>query len=827
MNRILKIVLFILLLFLLGILLAPIPSFRAPLSTVVEASDGTLLGARVAADGQWRFPSPDSLPGKYVTCLINYEDRYFRLHPGVNPVALFRALVTNIRSGAIVSGGSTITMQVARMARGNPRRTYGGKLIEVFSAMKLELFRSKRAILSLYAAHAPFGGNTVGIEAAAWRYTGRGIADLSWADAAMLAVLPNAPSSTWPGRRSDQLRIKRDRLLMTLEQRGIIDSLTCSLAMGEPLPSAPQPMPSLAPHLTTRLWLQGEATGKGSSSAGRQPTKPGNKSQKQLPAVRFRTTVDPHLQREVTDLVNMHQRQLEANGVHNAAAVVVEVASGNVLAYVGNSTLADTAGKHGRYVDMIMAPRSTGSIMKPFLYAGLLSSGMLLPNALVPDIPTRFQGFRPENSDFSYSGAVPAGDALARSLNIPAVRMLQTYEPERFHTLLHRMGFSTFTRPASHYGLSLILGGGEASLWELTGAYASMARVLAATPENRRNRNYPPSETWHMPLLTAADAPHNDPAISRIAQMPDDKDATSPPTPSPLPSAPAIWLTYEALLRVNRPESETGWQYLSGASGVAWKTGTSYGFRDAWAIGTTPDYVIGVWAGNADGEGRPGLTGITSAAPLLFDIIRLLPRSSAWFARPEEGMVLAEVCASSGYRAGPNCTETREEWITEAGLRSDACPYHTVVTLDNTGRYRVNSSCATPGEMTAQSWFVLPPAMEYYYRMRNPSYRSLPPFRKGCSDDNSVPVMEFIYPPRDARIFIPRGLSGEAMSMLPEIAHRRRNATIYWHLDDKFIGTTRHFHQAEIRAGSGEHTITAVDDEGATISRRFYSIESF
>jgi penicillin-binding protein 1C len=760
------------------VLLAPMPSFDAPLSTVVEAADGSLLGARVAGDGQWRFPPPDSLPGKYVTCLINYEDRWFRWHPGVNPVALVKALADNIKARKIVRGGSTITMQVARLARGNPERTYTGKIIEIFSALKLELFRSKKKILVLYAANAPFGGNTTGLEAAAWRYNGRSIYDLSWAEAATLAVLPNAPSLIYPGRRTELLKRKRDELLMMLEKRGKIDSITCSLAMSEPLPGAPVPMPSLAPHLTDRLWLD----------------KPGE---------RIRTTVDAVMQKEVSALVNSHQAAMEGNLIHNAAALVIEVSSGNVVAYAGNSTLPDTTGQHGRNVDIIPSPRSTGSIMKPFLYAGLLSSGELLPDALVPDIPTRFQGFRPENADFTYGGAVSAGDALARSLNIPAVRMLQMMNEERFLNLLHRLGFTTFDKPASHYGLSLILGGGETSLWELAGAYSSMARVLNNINEGKRYS----TGDWHMPLLVSEEAGY------------------ITPDPSPPLSAPAIWLTYEALRRVNRPETETGWQYFGSAPEVAWKTGTSFGYRDAWAIGTTPVYVVAVWAGNADGEGRPGLSGISSAAPLLFDIVRLLPSATGgWFRRPEEGMILTEVCAASGYRAGPDCPEKRETWVPEAGLRSEACPYHTLINLDTTERYRVNISCAEPGEIISRPWFVLPPAMEYYYRMHNPSYRTLPPFRPGCTDDRKVPAMEFLYPSHDAKVFIPRNLQGKLMSMLPEIAHRRNNALIYWHLDNRYIGMTRHFHQTEIQVGEGEHVITAVDDEGFTISRKFVCV---
>lgn len=823
-RRPLRIVFLALAALLLAILVAPMPSFHSPLSTVVEAADGTLLGARVADDGQWRFPPPDSLPDKYITCLINYEDRWFRWHPGVNPVAVVKALTDNIRAGEIVRGGSTITMQVARLARGNPERNYGGKIIEMLSAVKLQIFRSKKAILTMYASNAPFGGNTVGIEAAAWRYTGRGTADMTWAEAATLAVLPNAPSLIYPGRNSERLREKRDRLLQTLAERGHIDSLTCELAIGEPLPGAAMPMPSLAPHLTARLWLE-------------------------QPGTRIRTDIDPHLQAEVAGLVDRHVAALEGNGIHNAAAVVIDVATGSAVAWAGNCVLPDTTGRHGRDVDMVTAPRSTGSIMKPFLYAALLSSGQLLPNALIPDIPTRFQGFRPENADFTYSGAVPAGDALARSLNIPAVRMLQMYEEERFLILLRQMGFTTFTKPASHYGLSLILGGGEATLLELAQAYAAMARSLSDSPQPAVRS---PLSSVGSPQFETPAETENQSRIRRLADRegnrqlaigknnnsinshpdrktagPQDRKTNSSVRQtgigSPL-SPPAIWLTYEALRRVNRPETETGWQYFGGAPEVAWKTGTSFGFRDAWAIGTTPSHVVAVWAGNADGEGRPGLSGITSAAPLLFDIIRLLPPSASWFARPEEGMTLASLCAASGYRAGPDCPETREEWIPETGLRSDACPYHTVVTLDSTETYRVNSSCASPREIVPRSWFILPPAMEYYYRMRNPSYRTLPPFRKGCSDDMKVPAMEFIYPPRDARIFIPRSLQGQMMSMLPEIAHRRRNAKVYWHLDNNYIGMTDYLHQTEIRVGEGEHVITAVDEEGMTVSRKFFCI---
>jgi penicillin-binding protein 1C len=337
---------------------------------------------------------------------------------------------------------------------------------------------------------------------------------------------------------------------------------------------------------------------------------------------------------------------------------------------------------HGGDVDIIRSARSTGSILKPFLYAGMQQSGDILPNSLVADIPTRFQGFTPENFDMSYSGAVAASSALSQSLNIPAVRMLQQYNNDRFLNLLRRTGLTTFNKPADHYGLSLILGGGETTLWELTGAYASLSRVL--NNFNRHRKYY--REDFHEPILFAD------------SKTEEDKHED----PEPPYTASAIWLTYEALQKVNRPESETGWQYFSSGSRLAWKTGTSFGFRDGWAVGTTPGYVTGVWTGNADGEGRPGLTGITAAAPLLFELSGLT-NSEGWFEVPREEMTTITVCSQSGYRAGPDCPETVETLVCTTGLRSESCPYHHIVHLNNTRTMQVSSECYDPGEIVNES----------------------------------------------------------------------------------------------------------------------------
>ncbi|HLN54451.1 MAG TPA: penicillin-binding protein 1C [Bacteroidales bacterium] len=747
------------------------PRFKKPLSTVVMAADSSLLGARIADDGQWRFPDSD-VPEKFEKALLTFEDQWFRYHPGVNPVSIIRAVKGNIRSGEIVSGGSTITMQVARIAGGNRERTYLNKLMEVLSALKLELFRSKKSILEMYAANAPFGGNTVGLEAAAWRYTGKSASSLSWAEAASLAILPNSPGLVFPGRNQEILRKKRDRLLKKLCEKGYFDTLTLSLAVEEPVPGEPGPLPVLAPHLTDHFFK----TKKGQVTV---------------------TTIEPFLQEKAKDIINAHQKDLSANFIFNSACIIVEVKTGNVLAYVGNSA---SPGDHGGDVDIIKSRRSTGSILKPFLYAAMQQAGDILPNSLIPDIPTRFPGFSPKNFDLSYSGAVEAGTALSQSLNIPAVKMLQQYNPERFLEVLKKTGFTTFDKPASYYGLSIILGGGETSLWELSGAYASLSRVLDRYLEEKKYY----SGDYHPPVLESTGKIKN----------PLTEDA------NPVFSASAIWLTYDALLKVNRPESETGWQYFSSAPVMAWKTGTSFGFRDAWAVGTTPKYVIAVWTGNADGEGRPGLTGITAAAPILFDLVNLTG-SGDWFGTPYEDLTMISVCRESGFRAGPDCPETIEINAHINGLRTMACPYHQVIHLDPSGTHRVNTDCISPSEIRNESWFVLPPAMEYFYRQKHTGYRPLPPVDIRCMSDKSIPAMEFIYPTPGVKIFIPRDQTGLKTRIVAEIAHRNPSKKIFWHLDESYLATSRSIHQVEILASRGNHLLTAVDEDGNMIKTGF------
>jgi penicillin-binding protein 1C len=768
----------------------PAGLFDAPYSTVVYDRHGKLLGARIAGDGQWRFPEIDSVPEKFRVCLLEFEDRNFYYHPGINPLSLFRALQRNIAAGRVISGGSTLTMQVARLARPGKPRTPVRKVIEMWKALRLEARFSKSGILCLYASHAPFGGNVVGLPAASWRYFGRPPEDLSWAEAALLAVLPNAPSALHPGKNRERLKAKRDRLLERLMDRGVIDALTFELACGEPLPQAPLPLPSLARHLVDRL-------------------------HRESPGKNHFTGIDANLQEKAELTAGRHREVLDGNEVYNSAVIVIDMATGQVLAYVGNTARSGDE-EHSPDVDLVTAPRSTGSILKPFLFAAMLDAGEMLPGTLLPDIPSYFSGFSPKNFSLTYDGAVPAGRALSRSLNIPAVHMLRSYGVAPFYDLLKGLGMTTLARPAGHYGLSLILGGAEGTLWDISYMYLNLGRSLL--DEKGTESLVAGTESLNLkPSLSPEIAGDLVQGTESLVAGTESPGEFRPPPLQKFPfSAAAAWLTLKALADVNRPEEEEGWRSFASSRQIAWKTGTSFGFRDAWAIGLTPDYVVGVWAGNADGEGRPGLTGVSAASPLLFSVFRLLPAADSWFPQPYDDMETVEVCRQSGHRASPACPQRDSVFICRAGLRSDPCPYHRIVHLDESGRYRVNASCCDPAKMQTAAWFVLPPAWAWYYRSHEPAYRDLPPWLPGCTGDDGLP-MQFIYPAGDRKVVIPTGLDGKPGEIVFEAAHQSPSTIIYWHLDGEYAGFTRDLHKMSLAPAPGKHTLTLIDEYGNRI----------
>lgn len=755
----------------------PKPLISKPYSTLLYTTEisgrEVLLGARIASDGQWRFPSGSEVPGKFAVCLTQYEDKRFWYHPGIDPFALMRAVHLNLTQSRVVSGGSTLTMQLARIARGNQSRTVGQKVIEMLWALYLECSYSKAEILRMYASNAPFGGNVVGIEAAAWRYFGREAKDLSWAEQATLAVLPNSPALIHPGRNRAELKQKRDKLLLRLYEKHILDKTEYELACMEALPEKPLPLPNEAPHLLERLAIEKREN-------------------------RIQTMIDPILQQQVQRLVNRYVADYRSNHIYNAAALVADVESGKILAYVGNVTDQNMTTGHGYQVDVIASPRSTGSVLKPFLYAAMLNDGLILPGTLIADTPLNINGFTPQNFNKTFYGAVPAHVAIERSLNVPLVRMLSQYNTGRFMSLLKRLGMTTLRFSEDHYGASLILGGAEGSLWDLSGMYASLARMLShyRSYNGRYDRSdihplttYPIEEK--KPIRSVTDIRLADESLLSYA---------------------SLWFMFEAMSGLNRPEEEADWQQFSSMKQVAWKTGTSYGGRDAWAIGVTPRYVVGVWVGNATGEGRSGLTGVGYAAPILFDIYSLLP-DVPWFDQPYDELEEVAVCRQSGHKASAICDEVDTVYIPHTGIATAVCPYHRIVHLSQDGQYRVNSSCESVSRMQERSWFVLPPAQAYYYKNYHVEYQALPPLKPGCEEDQSRQIA-ILYPEHQAVLYLPKGFSGEREKVVMRATHARSDATLYWHLDDVYLGETRQIHQMACLIEPGNHILTLLDEDG-------------
>ncbi len=744
--------------------------FEEPYSTVIESSEGELLAAKIARDGQWRFPAKDSIPDKFIKCIVYFEDEHFYHHPGFNPVAMTKAIQQNRKAGKVVRGGSTLTQQVIRLARKNKKRTYFEKAIEIILATRLEFRSSKEEILNLYAAHAPFGGNVVGLEMASWRYFGVQSHQLSWAETVTLAVLPNAPSLIYPGKNQIKLQKKRNALLKKLFDEKVIDKLTYELSIQEPLPQKPYDVPQIAQHLLQKVAKTDEGK-------------------------RIKTTISYPIQNRANQIAQYYYNQYKQNEVHNLAILVIDIQNRNIISYVGNSP---TDKEHNKDVDIISAPRSTGSILKPLLFASMIDDGELLPNTLVADIPTQISGYTPQNFNNSFDGAVPAQRALARSLNIPAVLMLQEHGVSKFYELLQQFTLRNINKLPDHYGLSLILGGAESNLWDLCRTYSNLTGTLNYF--NQSNGKYRSNEFVE---LNYRNGFKQDFGTSGFQKN--------------ILSAGSIYLTYNAMKEVNRPEGDEAWKFYDSALQIAWKTGTSFGNRDAWAIGTNSRYVVGVWVGNANGEGRPELTGVTNAAPILFDIFNVLPRKN-WFQPPLNDLETVEVCKQSGYLAQEDCPKVKQ-LITKIGKKTAICPYHKWVHLDKSEQFRVNSDCESVENIVNKKWFILPPVMEWYYKSQHIDYKTLPPYRSDCQQYQQA-SMDFIYPKPNSKIYLAKDFYGKIQPVVLKIAHSNRESKLFWSLDNQFLGETQTFHEMPIKPETGIHYITVTDEFGNEIKRK-------
>ena len=735
----------------------PLPLHEVDPARVVVAHDGTPLWRFADADGIWRYPvTIDEVSPRYLQALINYEDRWFWKHPGVNPFSVLRAAWQDLSSGRVVSGGSTLTMQVARLLDPHPR-TFGGKFRQLWRALQLEWHLSKRDILTLYLNRAPFGGTLQGVGAASWAYLGKSPAQLSYSDAALLAVLPQAPSRLRPDRWPERAEAARNKVLERMAIQGIWSAKQVQESREEPVWLAPRQMPQLAP-LFSRMML-----GKSRSD-------------------KIVTTLDAGLQRQLEELAQNWKGRLPARS--SLAMIVVDHTDMSVRGWVGSVDMNDDS-RFG-HVDMVNAIRSPGSVLKPFIYGLALDDGLIHPASLLQDVPRRTGDYRPGNFDSGFHGPVSMSEALVRSLNLPAVQVLEAYGPKRFAASLRNVGLPLYLPAGAAPNLSLILGGAGARLDDMVAAYSAFARH---------------GKAGKLRLQPA------DPLLER-----------------PLMSAGAAWIIRRIMADEAQPLPDNA---LSRVVPLAWKTGTSYGYRDAWAIGINARYVIGIWTGRPDGTPVVGQFGFASAVPLLNQVNNLL--LSRGTNQPEdprpESVSRGVVCWPGGQSlaAGDsNCRRRLATWLLDGsqpptlllpeqeGVNGIRFP----VWLDGEGK-RVAADCPQAREQTLIVW---PLPLEPWLPESERRGARLPPVSATCpplGQDPGLPLQ--LTGLRDGAIV--KRLPGSPEASLP-VQTSGGTGDRWWFLNGQRLDE-RGRHLTLRLTAKGDYQLLVMDDAGQVATVRF------
>jgi len=778
-----KLVLILIIFYLIGVwwlVKLPTPLFNLDYSTVVLDEQGQHLRVFLNDNEQWCFP-PDTepIPLKLKKAVLYFEDKRFYYHPGIDPLALGRAVWQNFSEFDRVSGASTITMQVARLSRPK-QRNIKNKLLEMIQAVKIELKYTKEEIFKLYLTHAPYGGNIIGYKAASYRYFGKSPEEITWGEAATLAVLPNSPGLVNPVQDSERLKARRDNLLKRLLDKGVINQETYRLARAEPIPTGQLPFDLVAPHLAEFVKRN---------------------SEKKV----IWTTINKELQRTVNRLVQDYMDIVKKNGVNNCAVLIAETGSGAVRAYIGSNDYYDE--KNSGMIDGVWTPRSSGSILKPFLYGLAMDEGLLIPQSQLRDIPVSYGAYTPYNYDGTFEGVVTAREALIRSLNAPAVSLLDEYGIERFYNFLEEVGISTLFRRPEEYGLPLILGGAEVNLWEITSAYRGLGNL------GRFSSLKVISEREQKEILNGL------------------LKGEKPEKDRPLITEGSAYLVLETLKDLRRPGVERFWDEFSSGWKIAWKTGTSYGNRDAWAVGVTPQWTIGVWAGNFDGRESKSLTGLGAAAPLLFRIFNYLEKDpyQEWFEKPVD-LKEIKISARTGYRLRDNLLSGLDEGVELMTVEAPASakplqysPYERVIYLNKEGTEEVCSLCWETGGVKSLLKVIYPPEVIEYLKSKGNKVYTLPPHCLNCPTVSNRNPIEFSYPKQGSIILIPRGIDGQYQKVTIKVAHSYQDSILYWYLDKKYLGQTTGLHNKALILDTGWHVLHVVDGAGHFREIRFYA----
>lgn len=737
----------------------PLPArLSVPGAAVLTYRSGEIAHVTLSPDERWRLDlTPDDIDPAYIASLIAAEDARFWWHPGVDPLAIGRATVQNLWAGRVVSGGSTLTMQLARMLEPRPR-TLSSKLRDAARALQLEIRLTKPEILAAYLRFVPYGRNIEGVGAASLAYFGHPPDALTAPEIATLLAVPQRPADRFPDpAHTAALAAARDRIALRLLEQGQLplrgqtaDQIRETLA-ATAVPSALRPLPRAVPHVAA--WLR------------------------PAPGTRVQTTLERGVQQAAESSLAEVRALAARRATHNAAVVVLEQETGDVVALVGGFDFWDEA--HSGQVPAFAAPRSPGSALKPLLYAAALDAGLILPPRLVPDVPRRYGAYQPDNYDGRFVGVISIEEALSRSLNVPFVDLLAQYGLTRFFAQLQRLGVRSLRDDPGHYGLSLIVGGAVVTPLELASAYLTLSRDGQRRPPR-------------ILLTTEGEAAEGEAIFSPAA----------------------AWLTRRTLSRRDRPDFPSRAAVSATARSVWWKTGTSFGNRDAWAVGGGQRYGVAVWLGNLDNTASPWLVGAEAAAPVFFDLMEALgdDRGQPSPPPPASAQAPVEVCALSGHLPSEACPQRILTPASAQRVPPDRCPYHQAVTLDAETGLRLTARCRAGRPTRSAVYVVWPPEVRRWLQDQRLTAAEPPPLAPGCATDTAQPPR--IRSPRagEVALLLP-GLSPDQQE-IPLEADAAAGARLSWFVDGALLGTVDAGERLWWTPREGDHEVVVTDGAG-------------
>lgn len=720
---------------------------------VINAQNETPLYAFLTQDEQWRmFTRLDEITPELKKAIVFKEDRFFYWHLGINPVAIGRAIFNNLLRGKRTSGASTISMQVARLLEPKARN-YGNKCIEMFRAMQLELHYSKAEILQMYLNMVPYGSNIQGVKAASLLYFEKSPDQLSLAEITALSIIPNRPNSLVIGKDNAKIMVERNKWLQTFRRKRLFPDATITDALEEHLMAQRQSVPKLAPQLAWRM----------------RKLFPGR--------LEINTGIDIKMQQKIELLTTNYSKNLKQQNINNAAVIVLDNKTMQALAYLGSPDFLDL--NHHGQVDGVKAIRSPGSTLKPFLYGIGFDKGFINPKTIISDVPVAFKDYAPENYDLNYRGNVSIEEALRQSLNIPSVKVLNTIGVPNFVNHLHDAGFSSIWSNRKKMGLSLILGGCGVSLEELATLYAAFAN----------EGNYRPA-AW----TTGKKAKNDLDTAIRIL------------------SPEAAFMVTQVLQELQRPDLPSGAAAAVNVPHIAWKTGTSYGRRDAWSIGYNKKYTIAVWLGNFSGQGAAALNGAGTATPLLFQLFNAIdPNSMNNEIKAPKNLQQRLVCVESGRVPNEFCDAQIMDYFIPGISSNEICSHLKVYEIAPDGKFSYCTSCLPEQGFITKVYSNIEPELASFYNFRQIKFDAAPEHNPNCdrSFDGIAPRISSL---NNGATYLITDKGKQELQLSCAAANDVKK--VFWYMNDKFIGACGKNEKLLFLPEDTKIKISCTDDKG-------------